>query len=48
MDEAVGAVLRMGAGVEVLEPDWLRQSILDAAQAIVARYSVGSVAALPG
>ena len=48
MDEAVGAVLRMGAGVEVLEPDWLRQSILDAAQAIVARYSVDSVAALPG
>jgi predicted DNA-binding transcriptional regulator YafY len=38
MDEAVGAVLRMGSGVEVLEPDWLRHSILEAAQAIVDRY----------
>ena len=26
--EAVGAVLRMGADAEVLEPEWLRQSIL--------------------
>jgi len=48
MDEAVGAVLRMGSGAEVLEPDWLRHSILEAAQAIVDRYSVGSVAAPPG
>jgi predicted DNA-binding transcriptional regulator YafY len=48
MDEAVGAVLRMGADAEVLEPDWLRQSILAAAQAIIARYSDDSVAVLPG
>jgi len=48
MDEAVGAVLRMGADAEVLEPEWLRQSILAAAQAIIARYSSDSVAALPG
>jgi predicted DNA-binding transcriptional regulator YafY len=48
MDEAVGAVLRMGADAEVLEPEWLRQSILAAAQAIIARYSSESVAALPG
>ena len=48
IDEAVGAVLRMGADVEVLDPDWLRHSILEAAQAIVDRYSVGPVVALPG
>jgi len=48
MDEAVGAVLRMGADAEVLEPEWLRQSILAAAQAIIARYSSDAVAALPG
>src|SRR5262245_13785653 len=54
MDEAVGAVLRMGSGAEVLEPDWLRDSILKAAQTIVERYSVDLVArpasevALPG
>jgi predicted DNA-binding transcriptional regulator YafY len=48
MDEAVGAVLRMGADAEVLEPEWLRQSILAAAHAIIARYSDDSLAVLPG
>jgi predicted DNA-binding transcriptional regulator YafY len=47
IDEAVGAVLRLGADVEVVEPEWLRASILHAAQEIVARYSSDSVA-LPG
>jgi predicted DNA-binding transcriptional regulator YafY len=46
-DEAVGVALRLGASVEVLEPEWLRRSILKSATAIVARYSEGSVAALP-
>ena len=48
IDEAVGAALRMGAGAEVLEPDWLRHSILEAALAVVARYSKDPPAALPG
>ena len=47
IDEAVGTALRLGADVEVLEPEWLRRSILDSATAIVARYAEGSVAARP-
>jgi predicted DNA-binding transcriptional regulator YafY len=47
-DEAIGAVLRLGAGIEVVEPDWLRQSVLESARAIVARYAEASVAARPG
>jgi predicted DNA-binding transcriptional regulator YafY len=46
-DEALGAVLRLGAGIEVLEPEWLRQSVLESARAIVARYAEPPVAARP-
>lgn len=47
-DEAIAAALRLGAGVEVLEPEWLRGSIVESARAIVAHYAETSVAALPG
>lgn len=47
VDDAVGAALRLGADIEVLEPEWLRRSILASATAIVDRYAVGSVAARP-
>ena len=47
IDEAVGAALRLGADVEVLEPAWLRRSIFDSATAIVERYAERSVAAGP-
>jgi predicted DNA-binding transcriptional regulator YafY len=47
IDEAVGAALRLGADVEVLEPEWLRRSIFESATAIVARYAEGSVAVRP-
>jgi predicted DNA-binding transcriptional regulator YafY len=47
-DEAVAAAIRLGAAIEILEPDWLRRSIVESAQAIVARYADTSVAALPG
>lgn len=47
-DEAVAVILRFGAGIEVLEPEWMRQSILESARAIVARYAEGSVAVLAG
>ncbi len=43
-DEAVVAALRLGAGAEVLEPAWLRSSIVAAAEAILSRYAEGSVA----
>ncbi len=46
-DDAVGVALRLGGQIEVLEPAWLRRSILKAANAIVARYAEGSVTALP-
>lgn len=44
-DEAIGTALRMGAGAEVVEPEWLRQSIVESAHAILERYRQGSVAA---
>jgi predicted DNA-binding transcriptional regulator YafY len=47
VDEAVGAALRLGADIEVLEPEWLRRSIFESASAIVARYAEESVAARP-
>ena len=47
-DDAVAVALRLGAGLEVLEPEWLRRSIVESAEAIVARYAETSVAALPG
>jgi predicted DNA-binding transcriptional regulator YafY len=47
VDEAISVALRLGAHVEVLEPEWLRRSVLKAATGIVARYAEGSVAALP-
>jgi predicted DNA-binding transcriptional regulator YafY len=47
IDAAVGAALRLGADVEVLEPEWLRRSIFESASAIVARYAERSVAARP-
>jgi predicted DNA-binding transcriptional regulator YafY len=46
-DEAIGAALRLGAAIEVLEPEWLRRSLLETAEAIVARYAEGSVAGRP-
>jgi predicted DNA-binding transcriptional regulator YafY len=47
-DEAIGAALRLGSGMEVVEPEWLRRSIVESATEIIERYAVGSVAALPG
>jgi predicted DNA-binding transcriptional regulator YafY len=46
-DEAIGVALRMGSSVEVLEPDWLRRSIIESAQAVLDRYAEPSVAAVP-
>jgi predicted DNA-binding transcriptional regulator YafY len=46
-DDAVTVALRLGAHIEVLEPAWLRRSIVESATAIVARYGEGSVIALP-
>jgi predicted DNA-binding transcriptional regulator YafY len=46
-DEAISAALRMGASAEVLEPEWLRESIVKRARAVVERYTQGSVAAVP-
>ncbi len=46
-DDAVNLALRLGAHVEVLEPAWLRRSILESASAIMARYAETSLAALP-
>jgi predicted DNA-binding transcriptional regulator YafY len=37
----------MGASAEVLEPEWLRESIVKRARAVVERYTQGSVAAVP-
>ena len=47
-DEAIAAVLRLPDAVEVIEPAWLRQAIVDSARRILARYSEGSAVALPG
>jgi predicted DNA-binding transcriptional regulator YafY len=44
-DDAVGMALRLGADVEVIEPEWLRRSIFESATAIVTRYAEKSVAA---
>jgi predicted DNA-binding transcriptional regulator YafY len=46
-DEAIGAVLRLGGGIEVIEPEWLRRSVIESAQAILDRYTVGSMAGRP-
>lgn len=46
-DEAIGVALRLGAGAEVLEPEWLRRSIVESAHAVLERYRQGSVAADP-
>jgi predicted DNA-binding transcriptional regulator YafY len=47
-DEAIAAALRLPDAVEVIEPAWLRQAIVDSAKRILARYSDGSAVALPG
>ena len=47
VDEAINLSLRLGATVEVLEPDWLRRLVFESATAIVGRYAERSVAALP-
>lgn len=48
VDEAVVAALRLGGDAEVVEPDWLRRSIVASAEAILAGYAEGSTAARPG
>ncbi len=45
-DEAVTAAMRFGADAEVIEPAWLRDAIVAAAEAILARYAEASVARL--
>src|SRR5258705_6509811 len=47
-DEAIAAVLRLPDAVEVIEPAWLRQAIVDSARRILARYSEGSAGGPPG
>ncbi len=47
IDEAIGVALRLGPDVEVLEPEWIRRSILESASAIVDRYTERSVVAGP-
>jgi predicted DNA-binding transcriptional regulator YafY len=47
-DDAIAAALRLPDAVEVIEPAWLRQAIVDSARSILARYSEGSAVALPG
>jgi predicted DNA-binding transcriptional regulator YafY len=44
VDEAVIAALRLGGDAEVVEPEWLRRSIVAAAEAILAGYREGSAA----
>ena len=41
-DDAVEAAVRLYDTVEVLEPDWVRQAVIDTARAILTRYGVGS------
>lgn len=48
VDEAVIAALRLGGDAEVVEPAWLRRSIVASAEAILAGYAEGSAAARPG
>jgi predicted DNA-binding transcriptional regulator YafY len=47
-DDAIAAVLRLPDAVELIEPAWMRQAIVDTAQTILARYSDGSAVARPG
>lgn len=47
-DDAIETALRLNDAVEVIEPAWVRQAIVDSARAILARYSEGSARALPG
>lgn len=47
VDEAVIAALRLGGNAEVVEPEWLRRSIVAAAEAILTGYSEPSVAGRP-
>lgn len=45
-DDAVAAALRLPDEFEVVEPDWLRQAVVDRARQILVRYSEGSAVAL--
>jgi predicted DNA-binding transcriptional regulator YafY len=47
-DDAIAAALRLPDAVEVIEPAWLRQAIVETAGRLLARYSEGSVVGLPG
>jgi predicted DNA-binding transcriptional regulator YafY len=47
-DDAIAAALKLPDAVEVIEPAWLRQAIVDTARTLLARYSEGSAVALPG
>jgi predicted DNA-binding transcriptional regulator YafY len=47
-DDAIEAALKLNDAVEVIEPAWVRQAIIDSARAILARYSEGSAVVLPG
>jgi predicted DNA-binding transcriptional regulator YafY len=47
-DDAIEAAVRLYDTVEVLEPDWVRQAVIDTARAILARYDESSERVRPG
>lgn len=46
-DDAIEAALKLTDTVEVIEPAWARQAVIDAARAILARYNEGSAVVRP-
>jgi predicted DNA-binding transcriptional regulator YafY len=47
-DDAIAAALRLPDAVEVIEPAWLRQAIVETARRLLAHYSEGSAVGLQG
>jgi predicted DNA-binding transcriptional regulator YafY len=47
-DDAIESAVRLYDTVEVLEPDWVRQAVIDTARAILARYDESSERVRPG
>jgi len=47
-DDAIAAALRLPDAVEVIEPAWLRQAIVETARKLLAHYSEGSAVGLQG
>ncbi len=46
-DDAIEAALKLTDSVEIIEPAWARQAVIDSARAILARYDEGSAVVRP-